>query len=156
LSEVARNWICRIRWQWNTSSPRNARTNVFVAAAKVGGILANVSYPGDFIRENLLIQTNVIDAAYRYGVLNLMFFGSSCIYPKFASQPIHEDALLSGALESSNEAYAVAKIAGVKMVQAYRRQYGFHAICLMPTNLYGPGDNFALTSAHVVPDHASR
>lgn len=124
---------------------------VFLAAAKVGGILANARFPADFIRENLLIQTNVIDAAYRHGVRKLLFLGSSCIYPKFAPQPIREDALLSGQLESTNEAYAVAKIAGVKMAQAYRRQYGFPAICLMPTNLYGPGDNFDPASAHVVP-----
>jgi GDP-L-fucose synthase len=124
---------------------------VFLAAAKVGGILANARFPADFIRENLLIQTNVIDASYRHGVRKLLFLGSSCIYPKFAPQPIREDALLSGQLESTNEAYAVAKIAGVKMAQAYRRQHGFPAICLMPTNLYGPGDNFDPASAHVVP-----
>src|ERR1700730_3139414 len=124
---------------------------VFLAAARVGGILANSSYPADFIRENLLIQTHVIDAAYRHGVRKLQFLGSSCIYPKFAPQPIREDALLTGALEPTNEAYAVAKIAGLKMAQAYRRQFGFCTICLMPTNLYGPGDNFDLASAHVVP-----
>jgi GDP-L-fucose synthase len=124
---------------------------VFLAAARVGGILANDRFPADFIRENLLIQTNVIDAGYRHGVTKLLFLGSSCIYPKFAPQPIREDTLLTGELESTNEAYAVAKIAGVKMVQAYRRQYGFPAICLMPTNLYGPEDNFDSASAHVVP-----
>ena len=124
---------------------------VFLAAAKVGGILANASYPAEFLRENLLIQTNVIDAAYRHGVRKLEFFGSSCIYPKFAPQPIREDSLLAGELEATNEAYAVAKIAGLKMAQAYRRQYGFRAICLMPTNIYGPGDNFDAASAHVVP-----
>ena len=124
---------------------------VFLAAARVGGILANSSYPADFIRENLLIQTHVIDAAYRHGVRKLQFLGSSCIYPKFAPQPIREDSLLEGPLEPTNEAYAVAKIAGVKMAQAYRRQYGFCTICLMPTNLYGPGDNFDVASAHVVP-----
>jgi GDP-L-fucose synthase len=124
---------------------------VFLAAARVGGILANSSYPADFIRENLLIQTHVIDAAYRHGVRKLQFLGSSCIYPKFAPQPIREDSLLEGPLEPTNEAYAVAKIAGLKMAQAYRRQYGFRTICLMPTNLYGPGDNFDVASAHVIP-----
>src|ERR1700732_3637474 len=124
---------------------------VFLAAARVGRILANSSYPADFIRENLLIQTHVIDAAYRHGVRKLQFLGSSCIYPKFAPQPIREDSLLAGPLEPTNEAYAVAKIAGLKMAQAYRRQYGFHTICLMPTNLYGMGDNFDPESAHVVP-----
>ncbi|MGB2635586.1 MAG: GDP-L-fucose synthase [Candidatus Acidiferrum sp.] len=124
---------------------------VFLAAAKVGGILANANQPAEFLRENLLIQTNVIDSAYRHGVQKLQFLGSSCIYPKLAPQPIHEDALLTGSLEPTNEAYAVAKIAGLKMAQAYRRQYGFHAICLMPTNLYGPGDNFDPASSHVLP-----
>jgi len=124
---------------------------VFLAAAVVGGILANATYPADFIRENLLIQTHVIDAAYRHKVSKLQFLGSSCVYPKLAPQPIHEDALLSSPLEPTNEAYAVAKIAGLKMAQAYRRQYGFNAICLMPTNLYGPGDNFDPETAHVVP-----
>jgi GDP-L-fucose synthase len=124
---------------------------VFLAAARVGGILANSSYPADFIRDNLLVQTHVIDAAYRQGARKLLFLGSSCVYPKFAPQPIPEDALLSSELEPTNEAYAVAKIAGIKMVQAYRRQYGFHAISLMPTNLYGPNDNFNLDSSHVVP-----
>src|ERR1700676_1277475 len=124
---------------------------VFLAAALVGGILANSTRPADFIRENLLIQTYVIDAAFRHDVTKLQFLGSSCIYPKLAPQPIREDALLSGPLEPTNEAYAVAKIAGLKMAQAYRRQYGFHTICLMPTNLYGPGDNFEVASAHVVP-----
>jgi GDP-L-fucose synthase len=124
---------------------------VFLAAARVGGILANSSYPADFIRENLLVQTLVIDAAHRHGVRKLQFLGSSCIYPKFAPQPIREDSLLAGALEPTNEAYAVAKIAGLKMAQAYRRQFGLCTICLMPTNLYGPGDKFDLASAHVVP-----
>jgi GDP-L-fucose synthase len=124
---------------------------VFLAAAKVGGILANSTYPADFIRDNLLIQTHVIDAAYRHGVSKLQFLGSSCIYPRLAPQPIREDALLTGPLEPTNEAYAVAKIAGLEMAQAYRRQYGFRSICLMPTNLYGPGDNFDPVTAHVVP-----
>jgi GDP-L-fucose synthase len=124
---------------------------VFLAAARVGGILANSTYPGEFIRDNLLVQTNVIDAAYRQDARKLLFLGSSCVYPKLAPQPITEDALLSSALEPTNEAYAVAKIAGIKMAQAYRRQYGFQAISLMPTNLYGPNDNFDLESSHVVP-----
>jgi len=124
---------------------------VFLAAAKVGGILANSTYPADFIRDNLLIQTNVIDAAWRHGTRKLLFLGSSCIYPKHAPQPIKEEYLLSGPLEPTNEWYAVAKIAGIKMCQAYRRQYGFRAISLMPTNLYGPGDNFDLETSHVLP-----
>jgi GDP-L-fucose synthase len=124
---------------------------VFLAAAKVGGIHANASYPADFIRDNLLIQTHVIDAAYRSGVKKLLFLGSSCIYPKLAPQPLKEDYLLSGPLEPTNEWYAVAKIAGIKMCQAYRRQYGFDAISLMPTNLYGPGDNFDLLNSHALP-----
>ena len=124
---------------------------VFLAAAKVGGILANSTYPADFIRDNLQIQTNVIDAAYRSGVKKLLFLGSSCIYPKFAPQPMKEEHLLTGPLEPTNEWYAVAKIAGIKMAQAYRRQYGFNAISLMPTNLYGPGDNFDLETSHVIP-----
>ena len=124
---------------------------VFLAAARVGGILANSTYPADFIRDNLLIQTHVIDAAYRHGVKKLLFFGSSCIYPKHAPQPMKEEYLLTGPLETTNEAYAVAKIAGLKMVQYYRRQYGLNGICLMPTNLYGPGDNFDLNYSHVIP-----
>jgi GDP-L-fucose synthase len=124
---------------------------VFLAAAKVGGILANSTRPAEFLRENLLIQANVIDAAYRHGAKKLVFLGSSCIYPKFAPQPIREDALLTGALEPTNEAYAIAKIAGLKMAQAYRHEYGFNAISLMPTNLYGPNDNFDPESSHVVP-----
>lgn len=124
---------------------------VFLAAARVGGILANSTYPADFIRENLLIQTNVIDAAYRCGVKKLLFLGSSCIYPKFAPQPIKEEYLLTGILEPTNEPYAVAKIAGIKMCQSYNRQYGTNFISVMPTNLYGPGDNFDLHTSHVLP-----
>jgi GDP-L-fucose synthase len=124
---------------------------VFLAAARVGGILANDTYPAAFIRDNLLIQTHVIDAAYRCGVKKLLFLGSSCIYPKFAPQPLKEGYLLLGELEPTNQWYAVAKIAGIKMCQAYRKQYGFNAICLMPTNLYGPGDNFNLETSHVLP-----
>ena len=124
---------------------------VFLAAAKVGGIQANNSYPADFIRDNLQIELNVIDAAYRAGVRKLLFLGSSCIYPKFAPQPMPEECLLTGPLEETNEWYAIAKIAGIKLCQAYRRQYGFDAISLMPTNLYGPGDNFHLANSHVLP-----
>lgn len=124
---------------------------VFLAAARVGGIHANDVYPAEFIRDNLVIQTNVIHAAWKAGVRKLLFLGSSCIYPKFAPQPLREEYLLSGALEPTNQWYAVAKIAGIKMCQAYRRQYGFSAISLMPTNLYGPGDNFDPESSHVLP-----
>lgn len=124
---------------------------VFIAAAYVGGILANNTKRADFIRENLLIQTFLIDAAYRNEVRKLLFLGSSCIYPKLAPQPMREEHLLSGYLEPTNEPYAIAKIAGLKMAEAYRAQYGFDAISLMPTNLYGPGDNFDLESSHVLP-----
>ena len=124
---------------------------VFLAAAKVGGIHANDAYPADFIRDNLLIQTNVIDAARTCGVGKLVFLGSSCIYPRLAPQPMREDCLLTGPLEPTNQWYAIAKIAGIKMCQAYRRQYGFSAISLMPTNLYGPGDNFTPVNSHVIP-----
>ncbi|MBA1146053.1 GDP-L-fucose synthase [Ectothiorhodospiraceae bacterium WFHF3C12] len=124
---------------------------VFLAAARVGGIKANDAYPADFIRDNLQIQTNVIDAAWRAGTRKLLFLGSSCIYPKYAPQPMTEHSLLTGQLEPTNEAYAIAKIAGIKMCQAYRRQYGFDAISVMPTNLYGPGDNFDLNNSHVLP-----
>jgi len=124
---------------------------VFLAAAKVGGIHANDTYPADFIRVNLQIQTNVIDAAYRNNTKKLLFLGSSCIYPKLAPQPMKEEYLLTGELEPTNEWYAIAKIAGIKMCQAYKKQYGFNAISLMPTNLYGPGDNFNLENSHVMP-----
>jgi GDP-L-fucose synthase len=124
---------------------------IFLAAAKVGGILANSTYPADFLRDNLVIQLNVIEAASRYGAAKLEFLGSSCIYPKYAPQPMKEECLLTGALEPTNEWYAIAKIAGIKLCQAYRRQYGFNAISLMPTNLYGPGDNFDLNHSHVLP-----
>jgi len=124
---------------------------VILAAARVGGIHANNSHPALFIRDNLLIQDNVIDAAYKSGVNKLIFLGSSCIYPKMSPQPIKEEYLLSGPLEPTNEWYAVAKIAGLKMCQAYRREYGFNAISLMPTNLYGQGDNFDLQNSHVLP-----
>ncbi len=124
---------------------------VFLAAAKVGGILANSTRPAEFIRDNLLIEALVVDAAYRYGVRKLEFLGSSCIYPKMCPQPIKEEHLLTGPLEPTNDAYAIAKIAGIRMCQAYREQYGFDAISLMPTNLYGPGDNFDLQGSHVMP-----
>lgn len=124
---------------------------VFLAAAKVGGIVANNDYPADFIRDNLLIQTNVIDAAYKTDVKKLLFLGSTCIYPKFSTQPMNEDALLTGVLEPTNEPYAIAKIAGIKMCESYNRQYGTNFISVMPTNLYGPNDNFNLETSHVLP-----
>jgi GDP-L-fucose synthase len=124
---------------------------IFLAAAKVGGILANATYPADFLFDNLLIAANVMEAAHRIGVEKLLFLGSSCIYPKFAEQPIVEEALLTGPLEPTNEWYAVAKIAGLKLAQAYRAQHGDDFISAMPTNLYGPGDNFDLKSSHVMP-----
>lgn len=124
---------------------------VFLAAAKVGGIHANSSYPADFIRDNLAIQTNVIHSAWKHGARKLLFLGSSCIYPRDCPQPIKEEYLLTGPLEPTNEWYAIAKIAGIKLCQAYRKQYGFDAICAMPTNLYGPGDNYHPENSHVVP-----
>jgi GDP-L-fucose synthase len=124
---------------------------VLLAAAKVGGILANNTYPADFLYDNIVIETNLINAAYRAGVEKLVFLGSSCIYPKLAPQPIEESALLSGPLEPTNEWYAVAKIACIKLCQAYRRQHGCDFISAMPTNLYGPGDNFDLSTSHVIP-----
>ena len=124
---------------------------VIVAAARVGGILANMTYPVDFLRDNLLIETNVIDGAHAVGVERLVFLGSSCIYPRDAAQPITEDALLTGPLEVTNQWYAIAKIAGIRLCQAYRQQYGSHFISAMPTNLYGPFDNFDLQSSHVIP-----
>ena len=124
---------------------------VFVPAAKVGGILANDTWPADFLYDNLMIAANVIHGAHETGVEKLLFLGSSCIYPKFAEQPIREDALLTGALEPTNEWYAIAKIAGIKLCQAYRKQHGADFISAMPTNLYGPGDNYDLQSSHVIP-----
>ncbi len=124
---------------------------IFMAAAKVGGILANDTYPADFLYDNLMIAANVTEAAYREGVAKMLFLGSSCIYPKQAPQPIPEDALLTGPLEPTNEWYAVAKIAGIKLAQSYRKQHGCDFISAMPTNLYGPGDNYDLTSSHVLP-----
>lgn len=124
---------------------------VFLAAARVGGILANSQYPADFLRNNLLIQLNVFEACRRYGIKKLLFLGSACIYPRLAPQPITEEYLLGGALEPTNQAYAIAKIAGIQMAQAYRQQYGLNTISLMPTNLYGPGDNFDPQTSHVAP-----
>jgi GDP-L-fucose synthase len=124
---------------------------VFLAAAKVGGIMSNKTCKAEFLYDNLMIQSNIINSSYNYGVKKLLFLGSSCIYPKMATQPITEDQLMTGALEPTNDAYAIAKIAGIKMCQAYREQYGFNAISLMPTNLYGPNDNFDLESSHVLP-----
>lgn len=124
---------------------------VFMAAAKVGGILANNTYRGEFLYDNLMIQNNTIDAAYRSGVKKLMFLGSSCIYPKLAPQPLKEESLLTGELEPTNEPYAIAKIAGIKLADAYRSQYGCNFISVMPTNLYGPNDNYDLNNSHVLP-----
>jgi GDP-L-fucose synthase len=131
---------------------RDARPDVVVmAAAKVGGILANDTYPADFLYDNLMIEANIVEASHQVGVEKFLFLGSSCIYPKFADQPIREDSLLTGSLEPTNEWYAIAKIAGIKLTQAYRKQYGHDYISAMPTNLYGPGDNFDLNSSHVMP-----
>ncbi len=130
---------------------RERPDQVYLAAAKVGGILANATFPADFIRNNLLVTLNVLEAAREAGVSKLLFLGSSCIYPKLATQPIHEEALLTGPLEPTNEPYAVAKIAGIHLCRSYNRQYGTNFISVMPTNLYGPGDNFDLNSSHVLP-----
>lgn len=130
---------------------RNKPEYVFLAAAKVGGILANNTYPADFIYDNLMIEANIIHSSYKSGVKKLLFLGSSCIYPKFAEQPIKEDSLLTGLLEPTNEPYAIAKIAGIKLCHAYRRQYGVNFISAMPTNLYGYNDNFDLNNSHVLP-----
>lgn len=130
---------------------KNCFDQVYVAAAKVGGILANNTYPAEFIHQNIVIQTNLIHASYISGIEKLIFLGSSCIYPKFADQPIKENNLLNGELESTNEAYAIAKIAGIKMCESYNRQYGVDYRSVMPTNLYGPGDNFHETNSHVIP-----
>ena len=151
LSSPSKSWDLRNQMDVERFFRVNEPEYVYLAAAKVGGIGANAYYPGHFIYDNLMIQTNVIHAARKFGVKKLLFLGSSCIYPKFAEQPITEDQLLSGHLEPSNDAYAVAKIAGIKMCQAYRKQYGFNAISLMPTNLYGPNDNYDLDSSHVLP-----
>jgi len=156
LSTPSSDWDLRNQEDVNRFFRVNKPDYVFLAAAKVGGIGANSEQPAEFIYDNLMIQTNIIDAAYRNGVKKLLFLGSSCIYPKFAKQPITEDQLLSGPLEGSNDAYAISKIAGVKMCQAYRKQYGFNAIAVMPTNLYGPHDNFDHNSGHVLPAFISK
>jgi GDP-L-fucose synthase len=153
------NLVCRSRNELDLEDQGAVRkffaetrpTHVFLAAAKVGGILANSSFPGDFIRSNLAIQMNVIEEARQSDVEKLMFLGSSCIYPKLSAQPIREEYLLSGPLEPTNEPYAIAKIAGIALCQAYDRQYGTRYVSVMPTNLYGPGDNFDLASSHVLP-----
>jgi len=154
-----RNLIVRTHQELDLTEQRDVReffdaekpAAVIMAAARVGGIYANSSKPAVFIRDNLMMQDNVIDAAHRAGVAKFVFLGSSCIYPKMAPQPIKEDYLLTGPLEATNEWYAVAKIAGLKMCQAYRREFNFNAISLMPTNLYGPGDNFDRENSHVLP-----
>jgi GDP-L-fucose synthase len=134
--------------QWIASMRPDA---IFLAAAKVGGIAANDSYPADFLYDNLMMQANVLETAFRIGVTKVLALGSSCVYPKYAPQPIGENALLSGPLEPTNEAYAIAKIAGLKLAEAYRKQHGCDFISAMPTNLYGPGDNFDLATAHALP-----
>ena len=129
----------------------NLPSVVIIAAARVGGIMANKNNPVEFLLDNLKIQNNLIEASFKNGVKRLLFLGSSCIYPKYANQPIKEESLLTGSLESSNDSYAIAKIAGIKLCEAMRRQYNFDSICLMPTNLYGPGDNYHLENSHVIP-----
>jgi GDP-L-fucose synthase len=151
LSTPSSHWDLRRQEDVERFFRINEPEYVYLAAAKVGGIGANNDYPAHFIYDNLMIQSNIIDAARKFGVKKLLFLGSSCIYPKFATQPITEDQLMTGLLEPTNDAYAVAKIAGIKMCQAYRKQYGFNAISLMPTNLYGPNDNFDLETSHVLP-----
>ena len=158
-AEGYENLLCRTRDELDLTDPHAVADffavekpeYVFLAAAKVGGILANATYPADFLQDNLAIELNVIEAAHRQGVRKLLFLGSSCIYPKFAPQPIKEEYLLTGALEPTNEAYAIAKIAGIKLCQAYNSQHGTNFISAMPTNLYGPGDNFDLETSHVLP-----
>jgi len=156
LSSPSSHWDLTVQSRVDQFFRINQPEYVFLAAAKVGGIGANSESPAHFIYDNLMIQTNIIHSAYRYGVKKLLFLGSSCIYPKFTEQPIKEDYLLDGKLEPSNDAYAIAKIAGIKMCQAYRKQYGFNTISLMPCNLYGPGDNFDHNSSHVLPAMISK
>ncbi|MBW2645438.1 MAG: GDP-L-fucose synthase [Deltaproteobacteria bacterium] len=160
LSELGfTNLVCRTRQELDLTRQKDVEDffdsvrpeYVFLAAAKVGGILANSTYPAEFIYGNLVIQTNIIHAAYLFGVKKLLFLGSSCIYPKLCPQPMKEEYLLDGKLEPTNEPYAVAKIAGIKMCQAYNREHGTNFISVMPTNLYGPGDNFDLRNSHVIP-----
>ena len=135
---------------------KNTPDYVFLAAAKVGGIGANSTSPADFIYDNLMIQTNTIDSAFSVGVKKLLFLGSSCIYPKDNNTPISEDQMMTGPLEPTNQAYSIAKIAGIEMCRAYRKQYGFNAIAVMPTNIYGPNDNFTSSSSHVIPSMIMR
>ena len=156
LSSPSSHWDLTVQSRVDQFFRINEPEYVFLAAAKVGGIGANSESPAHFIYDNLMIQTKIINTAYRYGTKKLLFLGSSCIYPKFAEQPIKEDSLLDGKLEPTNDAYAIAKIAGIKMCQAYRKQYGFNAISVMPTNLYGPGDNFDYNSSHVLPAMISK
>ncbi|MHA2113173.1 MAG: GDP-L-fucose synthase family protein [Candidatus Hodarchaeales archaeon] len=151
LSTPSSHWDLRRQDDVERFFRINEPEYVYLAAAKVGGIGANSNYPAHFIYDNLMIQSNIIDAARKFGVKKLLFLGSSCIYPKMCEQPIKEEYLMTGPLEPTNDAYAIAKIAGIKMCQAYRKQYGFNAISLMPTNLYGPKDNFDLESSHVLP-----
>ena len=151
LSSPSSHWDLRRQEDAERFFRINEPEYVYLAAAKVGGICANKDYPGHFIYDNLMIQSNIINAARKFGVKKLLFLGSSCIYPKMCEQPIKEEYFMTGPLEPTNDAYAIAKIAGVKMCQAYRKQYGFNAISLMPTNLYGPNDNFDLETSHVLP-----
>lgn len=151
LSTPSNHWDLRDQSDVDRFFAINKPEYVYLAAAKVGGIGANNSLPAEFIYDNLMIQSNIIHAAYKWNVKKLLFLGSSCIYPKMCEQPIKEEYLMTGPLEPTNDAYAIAKIAGIKMCQAYRKQYGFNAISLMPTNLYGPNDNFDLETSHVLP-----
>jgi len=151
LSSPSSHWDLRRQEDVERFFRINEPEYVYLAAAKVGGIGANKDYPAHFIYDNLMIQSNIIDTARKFGVRKLLFLGSSCIYPKMCQQPIKEEYLMTGSLEPTNDAYAIAKIAGIKMCQAYRKQYGFNAISLMPTNLYGPNDNFDHESSHVLP-----
>lgn len=151
LSTPSNHWDLRNQSDVDRFFAINNPEYVYLAAAKVGGIGANNSLPAEFIYDNLMIQSNIIHAAYKWNVKKLLFLGSSCIYPKMCEQPIKEEYLMTGPLEPTNDAYAIAKIAGIKMCQAYRKQYGFNAISLMPTNLYGPNDNFDLETSHVLP-----
>ena len=151
ISSPSSHWDLRIQDNVEEFFNINKPDYVFLAAAKVGGIMANSKYKADFLTDNLQIQTNIIQQSHKFGVNKLLFLGSSCIYPRMATQPITEDQLMTGPLEPSNDAYAIAKISGIMMCQAYRQQYGFNAISLMPTNLYGPNDNFDLESSHVLP-----
>ena len=151
LSSPSSYWDLRRQEDVGRFFQVNQPEYVYLAAAKVGGIGANRDYPAHFIYDNLMIQSNIINAARKFGVKKLLFLGSSCIYPKMCEQPIKEEYLMTGPLEPTNDAYAIAKIAGIKMCQAYRKQYGFNAISLMPTNLYGPNDNFDRETSHVLP-----